>query len=37
MSAGENLNTGEKRKCGSQKTSWVWQWLNLVIMEQHVK
>ena len=26
MSAGENLNTGEKRKSGSQKTSWVWQW-----------
>ena len=26
MSAGENLNTGEKRKGGSQKTSWVWQW-----------
>ena len=26
MSAGENLNTGEKRKGGSQKTSWVQQW-----------
>jgi len=28
MSAGENLNTGEKRRGGSQKTSWVWQWFD---------